>query len=169
VYAEHFLGFGPAFQIPTATEDFLGTGKFSLGPAVGVFRQTENWTWGFIAAQLWSVGGENKRADVSASLIEPLLSYTGVRSTSISLSTEALHNWKDSTWKVPIVLDLGRVFRIGRRPVKISLGTRYYALAERTVPKWGFQAQISLPFRNPRGRYRDESLEEIRARLDSRQ
>jgi hypothetical protein len=32
------LGFGPAFLVPIATEKFLGTEKFGIGPSVSVMH-----------------------------------------------------------------------------------------------------------------------------------
>ncbi|MEM6624207.1 MAG: hypothetical protein AAF674_18445 [Pseudomonadota bacterium] len=51
-------GVGPAIQLPTATDDFLGTGKFGLGPTAVVLRQSGPWTVGALANHIWSVAGE---------------------------------------------------------------------------------------------------------------
>src|SRR5215831_7250461 len=50
-------GIGPAFVIPTATNQILGQGKFSLGPSFVALAQPGNWTVGALANNVWSVAG----------------------------------------------------------------------------------------------------------------
>jgi hypothetical protein len=49
-------GLGPAFQFPTATDDELGTGKWSAGPGFVVFLSDRalHVTTGFLILNLWS-------------------------------------------------------------------------------------------------------------------
>ena len=48
-------GVGPAFLIPTATEEVLGSGKFGLGPTAVLLKQEGPWTYGILANHIWSV------------------------------------------------------------------------------------------------------------------
>ena len=66
-------GVGPVALLPTASEDFLGTEKFGLGPTAVVLKQEGPWTVGALANHIWSVAGEDDRADVNASYFEPWL------------------------------------------------------------------------------------------------
>jgi hypothetical protein len=67
-HASVVWGAGPAFQFPTATDDLLGTGKWSAGPGFVVFLSDERLhiTTGFLILNLWSFAGEENRADVNA-------------------------------------------------------------------------------------------------------
>ena len=58
-------GVGPVFLIPTATDDFLGTGKFGIGPTAVVLKQAGPWTVGVLGNHIWSVAGEDDREDVN--------------------------------------------------------------------------------------------------------
>jgi len=54
-HRKHHVAWGAAFQFPTADADSLGSGKFSLGPAVDYEYESGKWFAGFIALNLWSV------------------------------------------------------------------------------------------------------------------
>ena len=60
-------GVGPAFQLPTATDDELGTGKWSAGPAFVAFfdDRSLHLTTGFLILNLWSFAGDADRSNGS--------------------------------------------------------------------------------------------------------
>ena len=57
---------GPTFLLPTATDNVLGAGKFSIGPGVVLAVQPGKWTLGVLANNLFSVAGPSNRANVNA-------------------------------------------------------------------------------------------------------
>jgi len=68
-------GVGPALLLPTATDDLLGTEKWSAGPTAVALKQTAGgWTYGALANHLWSVAGDDDRADISSTFLQPFLS-----------------------------------------------------------------------------------------------
>ena len=58
-------GVGATSMFPTASEDVLGTGKYSLGPTAVVGYLGREWMFGIFPQHWWSVGGDSKRADVN--------------------------------------------------------------------------------------------------------
>ena len=54
-------GVGPAFLVPIATDTYLGTGKFGIGPTAVVLKQVNGFTYGALANQIWSVAGQGDR------------------------------------------------------------------------------------------------------------
>jgi hypothetical protein len=80
-------GAGPAFQLPSATDDLLGEEKFGLGPTAVLLRQTSGWTYGLLTSHLWSVAGDEKRAHVSRTFLQPFLSYTTKTYTTFGVNT----------------------------------------------------------------------------------
>ena len=50
-------GVGPIILIPTATDDLLGANQWGAGPTVVALKQTDGWTYGALANQLWSFAG----------------------------------------------------------------------------------------------------------------
>src|SRR5262245_26376174 len=73
-------GVGPAFLLPTATDDLLGTEKWGLGPTLVVLKQSEGGhTMGVLVNHIESFAGDDDRADVSNTFIQPFFAkqYTG--------------------------------------------------------------------------------------------
>src|SRR5262249_48630059 len=76
VFAEKWIwGVGTDLQAPTATDREFGTGKWSAGPAVGLFYINGPWVNGMLANHVWSFAGESDRDDVSQTTLEPVISY----------------------------------------------------------------------------------------------
>ena len=55
-------GAGPAFLLPTATDDLLGAEKWGAGPTGVLLKQAKGWTYGALANHIWSFAGESGRA-----------------------------------------------------------------------------------------------------------
>ena len=68
-------GAGPTFLIPTATDNVLGTGKFSIGPSVVALVQPRKWTLGVLVSNLFSVAGPSNRANVNAFTLQYFINY----------------------------------------------------------------------------------------------
>lgn len=69
-------GGGPAFLLPTATEESLGTGKWGAGVTGVVLKQEGSWTVGALANHIWSFAGDSDRADVNSTFLQPFMAYT---------------------------------------------------------------------------------------------
>jgi hypothetical protein len=87
--AEPFVwGVGPAILIPTATDDVLGSGKLGLGPTAVVLKQRGGWTVGTLANHIWSVAGDDDRADVNSTFVQPFICYTTRTAWTYTANTE---------------------------------------------------------------------------------
>jgi hypothetical protein len=141
-------GIGPALLYPTGTHPFLGTGTFSIGPTVVVLKQMGGLTAGVLMNQLWSVAIEEHRQSVSQMYLQPFLAYTTKTHTTFTLSSEDTANWNnppgDAKWTVPLVFSLSQVLKIGKQPVSIQIGGKYYADSPRYGPDWGVRLNFTL-------------------------
>jgi hypothetical protein len=54
-------GVGPAFLLPTGTDELLGTDQWGAGPTVVALKQTGPWTYGLLANHIWSFAGDGER------------------------------------------------------------------------------------------------------------
>jgi hypothetical protein len=140
------LGVGPAFLMPTATDDFLGTGKFGIGPTAVVLKQTGPWSVGALTNHIWSVAGEGGREDVNQTFLQPFVSYALGRGATLSLNTESSYDWVGEDWTVPINLGISQVFKVGEQSMSIQLGGKYYAEAPEGGPEWGIRTTLTLLF-----------------------
>jgi hypothetical protein len=147
-----FGGIGPSFIFPTASGDFPGSGKYSVGPSVALYRQQKGWTAGLVLSHVWSVAGDAEASDVSSSLIGPLVSYTLPTSTTFNLFSESGYDWVGNSWVLPINFSVGQLVMIGKRPVKIGVGATYFAGGRAGLPEWAYNLQVTLPFRSPNWR-----------------
>lgn len=144
-----FWGFGPVLGIPTASNSLLGSGKWTLGPAFGIVRQTENWTYGALVNQFWSFAGSKNRDSVSMTLIHPVLFYTWKSGWSLGLDSESTYDAKASSgdrWTVPLQISISKETKFGKRPVNLSFGVIPQAVAPPGSPKLGLNFTITPEF-----------------------
>src|SRR6059036_4275175 len=141
-------GLGPAFLYPTGTNDLLGSGTFSIGPTLVVLKQAGPWTIGALMNQLWSVVIEEHRSSLSQMFLQPFLSYTTKTHTTFTLNTESTANWNnppcDAKWTVPLNFQVTQILKIGKQPISIGVGGRYYADSPRYGPDWGLRFIVTL-------------------------
>ena len=88
-------GVGPAFLLPTATDDLLGGDQWGMGPTAVVLKQTGPWTYGALANHLWDFAGDSDRPGVNATFIQPFLAYTLPTATTFTLNLESTYDWRD--------------------------------------------------------------------------
>jgi hypothetical protein len=140
-------GVGPVELLPTATDDFLGTGKWGLGPTAVVLTQAGPWTLGLLANHIWSVAGDDDRADVSATSLQPFFSYTSKTHTTVGAYTEAVYDWEGSEWQVPLIVQAGQLLKIGPQIVQLAVAGKYWAEAPDGGPEgWGLRVQLTFLF-----------------------
>ena len=140
-----YWGVGPTFVLPTATEDFLGTDKFSIGPSAAVYKQAKQWTTGVLFNHVWSVAGSDHANYVSSSRIEPLIAYTAPTATTIAVGAEINHNWQNNSWIVPVELRVSQLTMIFNNPVQWSIGGKHYFSDADSAPDWGAFFQVTIP------------------------
>lgn len=139
-------GAGPVFLYPSATNNRLGAEKFGLGPSAVLLRQQGPWTYGGLANHIWSVTVDRQRADVSATFLNPFLSYTTSKQTTYSFSTESTYDWENTQWVVPVQAGVSQLVMFGKQPVQFSGSARYYAEAPKGGPEWGLRFSVTLLF-----------------------
>ncbi len=139
-------GAGPVLQIPTATDDLLGEEKWGAGPTAVILKQQGPWSYGVLANHIWSFAGEDSRADVNRTFLQPFVSYTTKTFTTFGANTESSYDWDRSQWSVPINASVQQLLKIGKQPVAFQLGGRYYAEGPSGGPEWGLRFQVTLLF-----------------------
>jgi hypothetical protein len=140
-------GAGPVMLLPTATEDVLGTEKWGIGPTAVALKQTGPWTIGFLGNHIWSVAGDDDRADVNATFLQPFVSYVTRTKTTIGLTTESTYDWESEQWSVPLIVQVAQLFKIGPQIMQFAVAGKYWAEAPDDGPEgWGARAQLTLLF-----------------------
>jgi hypothetical protein len=139
-------GVGPVLLVPTATDEFLGTEKFGLGPTGVALVQAGPWTIGVLANHIWSVAGDDDRAEVDQTFLQPFLAYALGGGASISLNAESSYDWVLDQWTVPINLGASQVFKIGDQAMSFQIGGKYYAETPEGGPEWGIRTTLTFLF-----------------------
>jgi hypothetical protein len=140
-------GAGLVALLPTATDDLLGTEKWGIGPTAIGLKQVGPWTFGGLVNHIESVGGDGNRADVSLTFIQPFLSYVTEKQTTFSLSPEMTYDWESEEWSVPINFEVKQLVMIGKAPIQIGAGARYWADSPDNGPEgWGVRFSVTLLF-----------------------
>ena len=140
------LGFGPVLLYPSATNDFLGSEKWGAGPTGLVLKQTGGWTYGLLFNHIWSYAGDDDRAYVSATFLQPFISYTTKTKTTFGVNTESTYDWHNSQWTVPVNLSVSQLVKLGKLPVQFSVGGKYYAEGPSGAPEWGIRVVVTPLF-----------------------
>jgi hypothetical protein len=100
--------------------------------------------------QLWSVAIEDHRKSVSQMFLQPFLAYTTKTHTTFTINTESTANWNnapdDAKWTVPLILQISQILKIGKQPISLTIGGKYYADTPRYGPDWGVRFAITLLF-----------------------
>ncbi len=139
-------GVGPAFLIPSATDDLLGGEKWGIGPTAVVLKQEGAWTYGALANHIWDFAGDDSRGAVNATFLQPFVSYITPTKTTFSLNTETTYDWQNEQWIVPVNFVVSQLFKIGDQPVQAFVGARYYVETPTGGPEWGLRFGMTFLF-----------------------
>ena len=135
-------GVGPVMLLPTATEHALGFKKWGAGPTAVALKQQGAWTFGGLANHIESFAGHDDRKQVSASLLQPFVSYITDTKTTFGLNLESTYDWQASQWAAPVNFTVQQLVKVGKTPAQIGVGVRYWAESTPTGPEgWGARLQ----------------------------
>ena len=112
-------GIGPVLEFPTASEDELGSEKWSAGAGFVALRMDGPWVYGGLINNLWSYAGDGDRQNVNRMTLQPFVNYNLPKGWYLTSSPVMTANWEadsNEAWTIPIGGGLGRVVRIGKLP-----------------------------------------------------
>lgn len=141
------LGAGPVMQFPTGSSARLTSGRWSAGPTAIAVRQVGPWVYGALVNHLWSIAGDDDRADVSTTFAQPFVNYVTRTHTTFALNTEATRDWEADTWSVPVHVIVNQLVKVGPMPVSVFAGARWWAVTPDQGPEgWGLRFGSTLLF-----------------------
>ncbi len=142
-------GAGPIFAFPTATDEKLGSEKWSLGPSAVALTIQGPWLFGALINNVWSFAGDDDRDDVNAMLVQPFVNYNLPNGWYLVSSPIITANWEaasGNTWSVPLGGGVGKIFRIGNQPVNAQIQAFYNVEKPELVGDWTLRFQLQLLF-----------------------
>jgi hypothetical protein len=140
-------GVGPVFLLPTGTDPLLSGEKWGAGPTAVVLTQDRGWTTGILANHIWSFAGDEARADVNSTFLQPFISYTTPDAWTFTLNTESTYDWNAEAWSVPINFMVSKLVTVNMQPISLGVGARYWAASPDGGPDgWGVRAVLTFLF-----------------------
>lgn len=140
-------GAGPVFLVPVATDKFLGTEKFGIGPTALLLKQTNGWTLGALVNQIWSVAGAKERSEVNQFYLQPFINYNYKSGAGLGLTSETTWNWTASTTTSFLVPSVSGVTKLGKQIVSLAIGPRIQVAApEGSAADFGVRAVVVFVF-----------------------
>jgi hypothetical protein len=144
-------GAGPSFLLPTASDDVLGTGKFSIGPTAVALLQPGRWTLGALVSNLFSVAGPSGRPDVNSFTLQYFVNYNLNKGFFLTWQPIVTANWnarRGDKWTVPIGGGIARIFKVGAQPMNASVQAYWNVERPDSIPSptWQLKFQVALLF-----------------------
>lgn len=145
--ANFVWGVGFDVGMPTASDDLLGTGKWTAGPsALGVYMGPK-WKVGALAQQYWDFAGDDDRSDVNMTNLQYFHYYSLDATTSIGAGPNIIANWEQSSgnrFTVPVGMGINKTFQFGKIPVRIGAEVHYSVVQPDDVPgaEWNFRFYV---------------------------
>ena len=140
-------GAGPVFLIPTATNDYLASKKFGIGPTAVALYQINGITFGGLVNQIWSVAGDKDRNDVSSLFFQPFFNYNWKSGAGIGGNFEITQNWESDTTVVWFNPTISGVTGLGKQKVQLAVGPRFNLAAPNgSKADIGFRAAVVFLF-----------------------
>jgi hypothetical protein len=141
----HFVwALGPAFLLPTATDERLGSGKFGAGATALLLYGQGKISVGVLATQIWSVWGDEDRADVSLLQLQPFINYSLGDGQTLTANLESSYDWIGDQWTVPLNVSYSKVFQVDEQTLKWQIGARAYLEAPEGGPEWGLRTGLTF-------------------------
>ena len=140
-------GAGPAFLLPTGSDDELSAKKWAIGPTLVLLKQQSGTSYGALANHLWSVAGDKDRNDLSSTFLQPFLSHTTKTAWTYGANVESSYDWKAEQWSVPINVTVAKLVKISGKPMSFTGGVRYWAESPENGPHgWGVRCAVTFLF-----------------------
>lgn len=143
------LAAGPSFILPTATDSSLGSGLFQVGPAAVLGYKTKNITAVSLWQYWWDVTGwgESNSASKGSVLYALYYNFPGSGNWQVGMNPIISYNDKarsGNKWNIPIGINVGKMVKFGKLPVKILAGVDYsLAYQDNYGERWKFKVQIT--------------------------
>ena len=142
------LGVGPAFLLPTSTDDAFGRQQWGLGPAAVVGYRTRGAIFGAFGQYYRGIGSTGgRRAGVPDASYMHLLYFMFINlpnawqfgfDPTITYDERAPSGNK---WNVPVGMLVTKTMRVGRMPVKFQFGVQYSVVSQDV---YGERSQLVL-------------------------
>ncbi|MBL7472716.1 hypothetical protein [Robertkochia sediminum] len=118
-------GVGPVILAPTASQNLLGGEKFGVGPTAVALQQAGSITFGALVNHIWSVAGDEDRADINTTFFQPFIGKNIPGGYAISVNTEISQDWDNSLTNGTLNIVGSKVITLGSQMAQVFAGPRF--------------------------------------------
>jgi hypothetical protein len=131
-------GVGPQITVPTATEDALGSEKWSPGAVATFFdMRSKRFQYGCLLSWSKSVAGDDDREDVNLAAFQPFMFYQLGRGLHLRSSAVTAYNIENDDYSVPVGLGVGQVIPTRKAVFNLFIEPQYSVADEGAGwPEW---------------------------------
>ena len=142
------FGFGPQLTAPTATENELGSEKWSAGFANVLFNASSaRFQYGYLLTWQDSFAGDDDRADMNVGAFQPFAFYQLGGGTYLRAAPIWVYNFENDGYSVPIGLGIGQVIKKGNTVFNVFVEPQVSVLEEGAgYPEWQFFLGFNMQF-----------------------
>lgn len=142
-------GVGPQITMPTATEDGLGSDKWSPGAVATFFdMRSKQFQYGCLLSWSGSVAGDDDRADVNLGAFQPFMFYQLGRGLHLRSSAVTAYNFENDDYSVPIGLGIGQVIPTKTKVFNVFIEPQYSIADEGPGwPEWQVFCALNTQFK----------------------
>ena len=143
------VGLGPQLTVPTATDDALGSEKWSAGLAHVLFNaRSPKFQYGYLLTWQHSFGGADYRADVNVGAFQPFAFYQLGGGLYLRSAPIWVYNFENDDYSVPLGLGIGKVITRGKTVFNFFVEPQY-SVAEEGLgwPEWQIFFALNMQFK----------------------
>ena len=142
------LAYGLITSLPTATDDALGTDRWTLGPELLIGKASSSIVYGLFPNHQWDIGGSGD-TDISLTSIQAFYTYLPGGGWNIGSGPTITYDWEAEQWTVPLQINAGKTVAINGRPWKFSVELSYYVeKSDAFGPEWMLSLNIAPVVKN---------------------
>lgn len=141
-------GIGPAIVLPTASSSSLGADKWAAGPSVVALTMPGKWVIGSLINNVWSFAGGGDQG-VNFFTWQYFINYNLPNGWYLTSAPIMTANWNASSgnkWTVPVGGGVGKIFRVGKQALNVSVQGYYNAARPDFSPDWQLRTTVQFMF-----------------------
>ena len=144
------FGLGPQLTAPTATDDDLGSEKWSAGFANVLFdARSKKVQWGYLLTWQASFADDSDAEDVNVAAFQPFIFYQLGKGLYLRSAPIWTYNLENDDYSVPLGLGIGKVITSGKT-VYNFFAEPQYSVADRGpgLPQWQIYFGLNMQFKD---------------------
>ena len=142
------FGIGPQITAPTATDDALGSEKWSAGLANVLFNATsKKFQYGYLITWQHSFAGDDDRETVNVGAIQPFAFYQLGGGLYLRAAPIWVYNFENDGYSVPLGIGIGKVFKKGKTVYNMFVEPQFSVADDGPGwPEWQIYFALNMQF-----------------------